>query len=314
MPIAFFVFAFLMFLWRGAGEFSLTYESRHSRDQPLIFGIFASRRAFPSGVFVPFEDGLCMSQVPATVESPAGAAAMSSWPSSNDEDFNSQMDRDVLRQSEGAARQGAFAQRRFSNEEGQAAGFAQRPFAQPQYPSSWRPSSLPPPPHDMGRGHGFGVPQQPLPPASLAPAYELAMLQAQREAMDAEQLRIQRMSQTLGFPRRRSSMSETSSISIPLQQQASERLTKRRRIASPPTVLSNRNGNSFPMPPLEGKGRDAGIESLEMFRKIWEQQVARARLLFPEDAAKEREFVKWRFSSALGGSRFSSSNSSYEEK
>ena len=217
------------------------------------------------------------------------------------------MERDIPRQNEGTGKPGAFGQQR-REQVGQSIGFAQRPFP-PSVPqnTNWRPNPLqhamnpmrPLPPFDMSRAHGFHAPQaQPNLPSS----YELAILQAQRNARDAEQLQLQRMGQYLDFPRRRSSMSEVGPLAMPnFEQAASERLRKRRRISSPPLVLSNQTGNSFPMPQLEGNGREIGVKSMKTFRQLWEKHAVRSKMLYPDDVDKQHEYIRWRFLSALGG-------------
>jgi hypothetical protein len=150
------------------------------------------------------------------------------------------------------------------------------------------------------------------------------MMEAQRKAMDAEQLRLGRMSQALDFgARRRSSMSDVSNLSGPNEappppfgvagqallnnnmMASEERLRKRRRLNSSSTmVMLNKTGNSFPMPPLEGnKGRDIGITSMDTFQKIWEEYDARAKVLFPDMVEKQKVYVKWRFAPVVGGRR-----------
>lgn len=221
----------------------------------------------------------------------------------NDE-YAKQMEGDVARQqNDAASRQAAFTQQGLSavGRAGLAQGTA---FAAPTMarnnPTAWLPNSLQAnsSPFDIGRRGSM-----PPAPGNFPPSvsYELAMIQAQREAMEAEQLNLQRMSQALGFARRRSSMSEVTSI----EQQATERLKKRRRIASPPMVFSSQKGNSFPMPPLKGDEREIRIDSMETFRQLWEKHIARSKLLFPDSVEKQKEYVRWRFSSALGGCRVS---------
>lgn len=162
----------------------------------------------------------------------------------------------------------------------------------PGAPQNWRSNSL-----------SFLNPQSAAAAASLPSSYELAMLQAQR-GMDME--RMQRMSLGLGA-RRRSSMSEASSMGMSFSmyanaEQATERLKKKRRIASP-TNLSNQGGNSFPMPPLEGEERNVGIievlESLETFRQLWDEHEERAKILFPDDVDQQKEYAKCRLRSSI---------------
>lgn len=177
----------------------------------------------------------------------------------------------------------------------------------PRWPPNSGASALPPPPRPSAAAAS-------LPPAA---SYELAMMQAQREAMDAEQLRLQRMSQALDYgARRRSSMSDVSNLSgTPNEAPPSlnnnmaaseERLRKRRRLNSSSTtmIMLNKTGNSFPMPPLKGnKGRYIGIKSMDTFQKIWEEYDARAKVLFPDEVGKKKVYTKWRFAPVVGGRR-----------
>jgi len=227
---------------------------------------------------------------------------MSSWP--GDSKNYADAGRGVPRQ------QAAYGEQRFTpNNNNNESTFGQRPSFSPpgaQNPSSWRRDSLPVasrPSFDTDRRGSLG--------ANLSPAErELVMMQAQREARNAEQLNLQRLSQALGFGRRRSSMSEGGGISDPNLNQdygnmAALRLKKRRRISSPPTILSSHRGNSFPMPPLEGEARKFQLGSMEMYQKLWDDNIARSKLLFPGDEDKQKVYAKWRFTSALGGRRIS---------
>jgi hypothetical protein len=220
----------------------------------------------------------------------------------------------------GGARPGAFAsasQRASFPPPNEGAAFPPPALDRqnPRWPPNSGASALPPPPRPSAAAAS-------LPPAA---SYELAMMQAQREAMDAEQLRLQRMSQALDFGARRR-MSDVSNLSgtpneapppfgVAGQHAASlysdmaaseERLRKRRRLNSSSTtmIMLNKTGNSFPMPPLKGnKGRDIGIKSMDTFQKIWEEYDARAKVLFPDEVEKQKLYVKWRFAPVVGGRR-----------
>ena len=131
------------------------------------------------------------------------------------------------------------------------------------------------------------------------------MIQAQRQAMEAEQLNIQRMNQALG--RRRSSMSEGMVAEHhPYDAMAFERLKKKRRLVEPvKMILSSKRGNSFPMPSLKEEECEIRIEPMDTFRRAWKGHESRSKLLFPNDDEKQKEYVKRRFMSALGGGRIS---------
>lgn len=217
---------------------------------------------------------------------------MAPWPADNEE-FGERGGDNAPRPNSNHA---AFAQqqqqggRPFSstNEE----TFLQRPYppaiAQQNSPSSHWLRQQQSPYGDRRGSFGGGAPV-------IAP-YELAMIQAQRQAMEAEQSNLQRMSQS--FVRRRSSMSDPY---IETSKMASERLKKRRRISVPTTILFNKRGNSFPMPPVVGGGNKIRINSMDTFQRAWDEHVTRSENLFPEDADKQMEYVKCRFMSALRG-------------
>lgn len=166
-----------------------------------------------------------------------------------------------------------------------------------------------------GGGAPFGS------PASMA---ELRRLQQQLE--NSQQLqRMRQASLGLGsvsssdISRRRSSMSEASTgashaidllYTAGLQAAAAEeRLRKKRRVITTApiatiSILSSKKGNSFPMPPLEGQEpRRIDITSMDSFQQLWDQSDARSKHVFPRDVEKQKQYVKWRFASSLGGLR-----------
>jgi hypothetical protein len=145
----------------------------------------------------------------------------------------------------------------------------------------------------------------PPPPHSNIP-FELAMIQAQRQAMEAEQLNIQRMNHAFG--RRKSSLSEEIVAEYRYDAIAFERLKKKRRLVDSVNKFLSNRGNSFPMPSLKEEDCEIQIEPMDTFQRAWNGHESRSKLLFQNDDEKQKEYVKRRFMSALGGGRISFSN------
>lgn len=228
---------------------------------------------------------------------------MTPWPADS-EDFGERGGRAAPPRPSEYSGGGAYTQhgRYPSNEE----VFPQRqyPLMGQNPPSNWLPNPQQQPFGDRRGSLGS------LPPPTTNIPYELAMIQAQRQAMEAEQLDLRRMSQALGSTRRRSSIREAASTFGSLEPYihtslvASERLKKKRRVSVPTMILSNKRGNSFPMPSLE-EGYKCRIEPMETFQRAWEMHVTRSKQMFSDDTEKQNTYVKWRFTSALRGGRIS---------
>lgn len=166
--------------------------------------------------------------------------------------------------------------------------------------SSWLPSNGSRPPFVIP---GFNMP--PVNHSSIPPFFELAMYQ-QKLAME-QQSRLQMMNQAVLSQRRKTPHCTIDPTEEDQAQMAMQRLSKKRRVATSSLLVANSKGSSscFPMPRPDGY---IPTISLQVFRQAWESLEDRARSLFSNDIDKQREYVKWRYSTLLRGSRVSWSN------
>lgn len=220
---------------------------------------------------------------------------MTPWPADNDDFGNRKSDAPPPRTHNLSAAIGAYTRQQFP------------PMAAGQHTAShgnWTPNSVAAASavglQSFDRRRSFG--SLPPPPHSNI-SFELAMVQAQRQAMEAEQLNIQRMNDAFG--RRKSSLSEEMVAEHRYDAIAFERLKKKRRLVDSVKKFLSKRGNSFPMPSLKEEDCEIRIEPMDTFQRAWNGHESRSKLLFPNDDEKQKEYVKRRFMSALGGGRIS---------